>query len=46
VGAQGFVGKKLMKYLPNANGFDKNDFNVEMLKSADVKYCRRVIYEE
>lgn len=36
VGSKGFVGKNLMKLYPSAIGMDKEDFNPEILRTADV----------
>lgn len=36
VGCKGFVGRRLMRALPNAIGLDKEDFNSEKLKTADI----------
>lgn len=36
VGAKGFVGRRLMRVLPNAMGMDKDDFSSEKLKTADI----------
>ncbi|OGC93224.1 hypothetical protein A2899_00215 [Candidatus Amesbacteria bacterium RIFCSPLOWO2_01_FULL_49_25] len=36
VGSRGFVGRKLLKNLPGAVGMDREDFNPEKLKIADV----------
>ncbi len=36
VGEKGFVGRKLMQVFPDAVGMDKDDFDIEKLKTADI----------
>lgn len=36
VGSRGFVGRRLMRVLPNATGMDKEDFDPEKIKTANV----------
>ncbi|KKU95506.1 MAG: Methenyl tetrahydrofolate cyclohydrolase / NADP-dependent methylene H4F dehydrogenase, partial [Candidatus Gottesmanbacteria bacterium GW2011_GWA1_48_13] len=36
VGCHGFVGRKLMQVFPNAVGMDKEDFDIEKIKTANV----------